>query len=122
MTSITETTGLHAGFAMPSRQLSLLTAVRGTVLGGQKDVFAVFGESIVACAGNGGTTNGGSVFRGSRSPLMVSEGQEALTGDGSGVPAEPELALDRGKHVAKHAEPTQRLYGASGECPRRIPA
>lgn len=109
MTSITETTGFVAGFAMPSRQLSP-TAAQGTLLGGHADVFADFG-------------NGGSGFLGSRSPLMVSQVERTVLGNGSGVPAESGLALDRGKHQTKHAaEATQRRYGASGECPRRIPA
>ncbi|WP_150251972.1 hypothetical protein [Nocardiopsis deserti] len=117
MTSITETTGFVAGFAMPSRQLSP-TAVQGTLLGGHTDVFAVFGEAATAGVGNGGTG-----FLGSRSPLMASQVERTVLGNGSGVPVESELALDRGKRQTKHAaEATQRPYGASGECPRRIPA
>ncbi len=47
----------------------------------------------------------------------------AGVGNGSGVSVESGLALDRGKRQTKHAaEATQRPYGASGECPRRIPA
>jgi hypothetical protein len=121
MTSITETTGFVTGFAMPSRQLSP-TAVQGTLLGGHAGVLAVFGEAVVAGAGNG-CANGGSGFLGSRSPLMASQVERTVLGNGSGVPAESEPALDRGKRQTKHAaEATQRRYGASGECPRRIPA
>lgn len=121
MTSITETTGFVTGFAMPSRQLSP-TAVQGTLLGGHTDVFAVFGEATIAGVGNG-RTNGGTGFLGSRSPLTVSQVERNVLGDGSGVPVESGLALDRGKRQTKHAaEATQRPYGASGECPRRIPA
>ncbi|WP_435107605.1 hypothetical protein [Nocardiopsis synnemataformans] len=108
MTSITETTGFVTGFAMPSRQLSP-TAVQGTLLGGHTDVFAA------------GVGNGGTGFLGSRSPLMASQIERTVLG--SGVSVESELALDRGKRQTKHAaEATQRPYGASGECPRRISA
>lgn len=114
MTSITETTSVVTGFAMPSRQLSP-TAVQGTLLGGHTDVFAVFGEATTAGVGNG--------FLGSRSPLTVSQVERNVLGKGSGVPVESGLALDRGKRQTKHAAgATQRPYGASGECPRRIPA
>ncbi|NKY97452.1 hypothetical protein [Nocardiopsis alborubida] len=119
MTSITETTGFATGFAMPSRQLSP-TAVQGTLLGGHTDVLAVFGGATTAGAGNG-RTNGGTGFLGSRSPLMVSQVERTVLGSGVSVESGP--ALDRGKHQTKHAaEATQRPYGASGECPRRIPA
>ncbi|PDP86833.1 hypothetical protein CQJ94_14540 [Glycomyces fuscus] len=122
MTSITETTGFVTGFAMPSRQLSP-TAVQGTLLGGHKDVLAVLGGAAIAGAGNG-CANGGSGFLGSRSPLTVPQVERTVLGNGSGVPAAgSEPASDRGKRQTKHAgEATQRRYGASGECPRRIPA
>ncbi|MFC9089087.1 hypothetical protein [Nocardiopsis dassonvillei] len=114
MTSITETTGFVTGFAMPSHQPSP-TAVQGNLLRGRTDVFALFGEAAIG--------NGGTGVPGSRSPLMVSQVERTVLGDGSGVSVESGLALDRGKRQTKHAaEATQRPYGASGECPRRIPA
>ncbi|WDZ89892.1 hypothetical protein [Nocardiopsis sp. HUAS JQ3] len=114
MTSITETTGFVTGFAMPSRQLSP-TAVQGNLLGGHTDVLAVYGGTTVGNVGTG--------IHGSRSPLMVSQVERTVLGDGSGVSVESGLALDRGKRQTQHAaEATQRPYGASGECPRRIPA
>lgn len=120
MTSTTQSTDFIAGFAMPSNQLSP-TAARGTGLNGHVGVFAAFGE--FATTGTGicadGTT-GGRERLDSRFPLLPSLLQQ--TGNGSGAPADPGSALDRGKRMAEHAEATQRLYGASGECPRRISA
>jgi hypothetical protein len=117
MTSITETTGFVTGFAMPSHQPSP-TAVQGNLLRGHTDVFALFGEATIVGVGNSGTG-----IPGSRSPLTVSQVERTVLGDGSGVSVESGLALDRGKRQTKHAaEATQRPYGASGECPRRIPA
>ncbi|MEE2038637.1 hypothetical protein Q8791_15535 [Nocardiopsis sp. CT-R113] len=122
MTNSTQTTEFITGFAMSSRQLSL-TAVSGTAESGLTGVLAGFGEFITT--GVGHDAKGGSDEYGthrSRALSMVSPVVPTGVGNGSGVPANPELALDRGKRTTEHAEATQRLYGASGECPRRIPA
>lgn len=122
MTNSTQTTDVFIGFAMPSRQLSL-TAAQGTAVSGHAGFLAGFGESTTKGAGHGHP--GGSGERGLLAPRvrpMASPVVPTGVGNGSGVPANPELALDRGKRTTEHAEATQRLYGASGECPRRIPA
>ncbi|WP_159940490.1 MULTISPECIES: hypothetical protein [unclassified Nocardiopsis] len=115
MTSITTNPGFAADFAMLPSQLSL-TAASGTVPCGHPGVIASSGESTPGTGIGTGGTWGAS---GSRRQVSRVE----RTGDGSGVPATLELARDRGKPMAEHAEAThQRLYGASGECPRRNPA
>ncbi|MFD3685175.1 hypothetical protein ACFWTE_10205 [Nocardiopsis sp. NPDC058631] len=122
MTNSTQSTERIIGFAMSSLQLSL-TAVPGTAESGSAGTPAGWGGFITIGVGHG--TEGGSDEYGthrSRLSSMVSPVVPTGVGNGSGVSADPELALDRGKRMTEHAEATQRLYGASGECPRRIPA
>ncbi|WP_433699942.1 hypothetical protein [Nocardiopsis sp. CA-288880] len=122
MTNSTQTTGFIAGFAVSSRQQSL-TAVLGTAESGHAGVLAGFGEFITTGVGHGAKDHrDGWGTSSSHGLSMVSPVVPTGVGNGSGVPADHELALDRGKRMTEHAEATRRLYGASGECPRRIPA
>ncbi len=83
----------------------------------------------VATVGNRSNTRSGIAVLG-----MIQLVGAGFVSQGTGVPAsggfgglrhESELALDRGKSIggtnhASHESP--RRYGASGECPRKIPA
>ena len=115
MTSITETTGLIAAF-LPSQYPSS-TAVTGTFLCGRADV--LLGESTASGVGADGSLTDFGDF-GLRRPMAGSRAGRPV--NGSGVSVESELALDRGEPMAEHAVATRRRHGASGECPRRIPA
>lgn len=117
MRNITETTGFVAGFTTLLQQFPI--AEGGTVACGRSGMPAVFGVSIHADLGlgNGGNVEADSGRERSRVDLTT---ERMLTADGSGVSGH-ELALARGKRLVEHIEATPR-YGASGECPRKIPA
>lgn len=115
MTSITETTGFIAAF--PPSRYPFSTAVMGTSLCGRADV--LLGESTASGVGADGSLVGFGDF-GLRRPMAGSRAGRHV--NGSGVSVESELVLDRGEPMAEHAVATRRRHGASGECPRRIPA
>ncbi|WP_285731465.1 hypothetical protein [Nocardiopsis sp. ATB16-24] len=112
---ITETTGLIAAF-VPSWHPSS-TVVTGTFPCGRADV--LLGESTASGVGAGGFLTGLGDFGLRR---VVTGSRTGRPVNGSGVSVEFEPALDRGEPMAAHAVATRRRYGASGECPRRIPA
>lgn len=122
----TQTAAFVAGFAEPLCQLASAN-VRAAFSNGRAGVPAVPGDAASTAGTNtDGLTVRGRGFDRSRLPLTVSESLWTVIGDaagnGGGVPAETELAPERGKPMAEHAAATQRRYGASGKRPRKIPA
>ncbi|GHC76342.1 hypothetical protein GCM10007079_12580 [Nocardiopsis terrae] len=111
---------MNPGFAA-AWQLFSPRVAPGTSLGGS--------TTMVATMGNRTNTESGTSAIGMAQLLgagLVSERTSVPAGGAiGGLRHESELALDRGKFTggfedASHETP--RLYGASGECPRKIPA
>lgn len=118
MRNMTENTGFVAGFAKQLQQFRI--AEVGTVVCGRSTMSVVFVEGFLADAGLG---TGGDVegFGGHEAFHTASTTERVLSGNGSAVSGNHELALARGKRLMERIEATPR-YGAPGECPRKIPA
>lgn len=104
--------GLFGGSALRGERAIAGGVLRGTGL-------APVGGALRGTGAEGtGLGFGGFGVRGGMTVILASEHKT----NGSGVPTGNESARDRGELMTARTEETPRRYGASGKCPRRIPA